>query len=378
MVTRAMIAILCLGWFVVPNFADEPPKNKAIDGAKPKRTVYAWFPASPGNFDTRAIDWTAITHLSFRAVLIQADGTLKETIARDKVKALVDEGHRHGVKITVLVWGTNSKNSSEYLGHHRDKAVESLVEYVTANNLDGLDMDDETWREKNEATGGANRELVTEFFRALIKAIKAKQPAAQVFWAAPPVISPKERYGEPWPDYKALAELLDGLAIMSYTLNPPTIGWTTSSYPVGGGGKVAGHARDCTTCIQDYIEAAGGKKDKLLLGIATSRGGTEWTCRTDQPLSPIVGKPRKLTAEEARANAEKYGRLFDDRQMAPWYRFKKDDQWVQGWYEDDESLAAKLDLARKQGLQGICVWVLDGAKEPASTFELIRKHLQVD
>src|SRR4051794_17328509 len=28
----------------------------------PRRTVYAWFPADVNNFDTAAINWTALTH----------------------------------------------------------------------------------------------------------------------------------------------------------------------------------------------------------------------------------------------------------------------------------------------------------------------------
>jgi quercetin dioxygenase-like cupin family protein len=42
----------------------------------------------------------------------------------------------------------------------------------------------------------------------------------------------------------------------------------------------------------------------------------------------------------------------------------------------DSALAEKLKLAREQGLQGVLLWVLDGAGEPPSTFELIHRHLR--
>jgi spore germination protein YaaH len=162
---------------------------------------------------------------------------------------------------------------------------------------------------------------------------------------------------------------------MSYCMNPPTIGWTGAAQPVGGGGKVNGHARDYATCIRDYLEATGGRADKLLLGVANDLGGTEWTCQNDKPLSPIIGRPRKLTLEQARANAEKHGRRFNPEQKAPWYCYKEGDRWVQGWYEDEESVAAKFELAKATGLQGVCIWILDGAKEPPGTFELIHRYL---
>lgn len=361
---------------LVLRLASAEALGRAQGGVAAKRTVYAWFPREFNNWDTTAIDWTALTHICFRSVVLQPDGTLKEPVARANVKELVDEAHGRGVKVTVLVWGTDSEGSSKYLVRHQDRAVESLLGYVRANNLDGINMDDETWREQNAETKGSNRELVTQFFRRLRKAFKGAGPDYHITWASPPVISPREtRYGESWVDYRAVAELVDGFAIMSYTMNPPTIGWTTGKQPVGGGGKVQGHPRDYVTVIQDYVEATGGRNDKLLLGIWNDYGGTEWTCRSDEPLSPIVGKPRKLSPEQARANAAKYGRRFHPEQKVPWYCYRQDDRWVQGWYEDEESLAAKLELVEVHDLQGVCIWVLDGANEPPSTFDLIHRHL---
>ena len=355
------------------------------DSSNPQRkTVYAWFPRRFDDLDTRAIDWSVITHLSFRSVVIQRDGKIQETRRRADVRRLVEEAHAHGVRVHVLVWGERPQNargvdigaySSEYLAHHPAEAVQSLLDYVRANNLDGLDMDDETWSERNTITGGANRELVTQFFRQLVKAFKAERTDYQIFWAAPPTIDPRDKYATAWPDYRAIAGLVDGICIMSYTMNPPTIGWTGGAQPLRGGGKVNGHPRDYETCLQDYLAATGGRRDKLLLGIANDLGGTEWTCKSDRPLAPIVGRPRKLSPSEARANAAKYGRRFDPHHQVPWYCYRQGDQWIQGWYEDEESLAAKLKMARRLSIQGICLWVLDGANEPPQTFQLIREHL---
>jgi spore germination protein YaaH len=344
------------------------------DAGRPERTVYAWFPRNFGNWDTSAIDWSAITHLCFRSVVLQPDGALREPVPREKVRGLVEEAHAHGVKVTVLVWGTDAAGSSRYLARHRDRAVESLVGYVRDNGLDGLNMDDETWAETNAETNGPNRELVTAFFGALRGGLDDLRPGLHLTWASPPVIDAGDRYGEAWPDYRAIADTIDGFCIMSYCMAPPRTGWTTGAQPVSGGPIVTGHRRDYTTCIADYVAATGGRADKLLLGIANDRGGTEWTCRGPDALSPIVGDPRPLSPEEARARAVEYGRRFHSEQQEPWYRHPDGDLWVQGWYEDDESLKAKLDLAAARGVGGVCVWVLDGAAEPPSTFDLLKAY----
>lgn len=336
--------------------------------------VYAWFPLDFNDWSTRNVDWGAITHLCYRSVELMPDGTIREPVDRKRVASLVSEAHAHGVKVTVLVWGTTAANASEYLARNPDRAVGSLLEYVRANGLDGVNIDDETWEETNSATGKPNRELVTAFFHKLRKAFKAVRPDYHLSWAAPPVISAEDRYGTAWPDYASIAEELDALAIMSYTMNPPTAGWTGGPVPVAGGGRVGNHARDCVTLLRDYHEATGGRKGKLLLGIGLSRGGAEWDCRGDGPLAPIIGAPRDLSPAQARVNAEKNGRLFDAEQRYHWYRRAEGDHWVQGWYEDDESLGAKMALAVDEGLGGVCLWALDGANEPPETFALLRAY----
>lgn len=344
---------------------------RGAEGNRPARTVYAWFPRDFDNWDTSALDWTAVTHLCFRSVVLQPDGTLREPVPREKVRGLVEEAHSNGVKVTVLVWGTDAAGSSRYLARHRGRAVESLVDYVRQNGLDGVNIDDETWPEMNVETGRPTRDLATAFFAALRKGLDELGPGLHLTWASPPVISPEDRWGQDWPDYRAITELVDGFCIMSYCMAPPRIGWTTGAQPMAGGPVVTGHRRDFETCIRDYLRATGNRPEKLLLGIATARGGTEWTCRGPDVLSPIVGDPRPLSAQEARRQAAEHGRRFHPRQQEPWYRYRDGELWVQGWYENKESLQAKLDLAARHGLQGVCIWVLDGADEPPSTFDLL-------
>lgn len=348
----------------------------------PKRVVYGWFPHTSDlkanqDWTTEALDWGALTHLSLRAVVLKGDGSVVPGwgVTPERIRKVVETARRHGVKVTVLAWGTNAEGSSSYLARHQEKIVDGLLAFVKAHDLDGVNIDDETWQKTSTVDQEPHRERVTAFFRLLRDKFKAARADYHLTWASPGVISADDKFGDSWPDYKAAAELLDGLTIMSYVMCTPTIGWTGAAQPLGGGGRIGAHARDYRTLLQDYLAATGGRKDKLLFGLANDRGGSEWDCRTDQPLSRIIGKPRTLTAAQARENAGKHGRKFDPQQQAPWYCYAKGDAFVQGWYEDDESLAAKLAYYREQDLPGICIWVLDGVKEPRETFALVRKHL---
>jgi spore germination protein len=342
----------------------------------PQRTIFAYFPRDVNNWETNAIDWSAITHLCFRSVILQPDGSIRPAAqaTHERIKRLVEEAHKNGVKVVVLAWGTTPSNSSKYLANCPERTVLSLLDYVKANNLDGVNIDDETWKKENTEKGEPNGEYVTRFFKILREHFKAARADYHLSWASPGVISAQDKFGEAWIDYAGVAEQIDAFTIMSYVMNPPAIGWSGGAQPVDGGGKVGTHARDYVTMLQDYLEATGNKKEKLLLGISNDLGGTEWTCRTNQPLSQYFGRPRKLTAEQATENSKKYGRKFDPVQRGPWYCYPDGENWVQGWYEDDESISAKVELAKKLDLPGVMIWVIDGESEPPGIFNAVKKY----
>ena len=73
------------------------------------------------------------------SVELKADGTLR-TPAGDPPKSFVDRAHRHGVKVTVLVWVTDPRESDAYLANAPQKAADNLLAYVRRNNLDGVNI----------------------------------------------------------------------------------------------------------------------------------------------------------------------------------------------------------------------------------------------
>ena len=142
--------------------------SAAYPCAAPKRIVYAWFPHDMddrrnNDWSTAALDWGAITHLSFRAVLLKADGSVEPGFGTtpERVRKLVQEAHRHGVKVTVLTWGVSAHDSSSYLAQNAAKTVDNLLSYVKTYDLDGVNIDDETWKKDNSVTSGSKPGPVT-------------------------------------------------------------------------------------------------------------------------------------------------------------------------------------------------------------------------
>lgn len=333
--------------------------------------VYAWFPARFGSWNTEGIQWDCLTHLCFRSVVIKADGTLDRP-AGNPPRQFVDLAHQHGVMVTVLAWVNKREHSDSYLANFPEATASNLLSNVKENNLDGLNLDDETMGATNSVAQAPNRELVTRFFRILHGTFKQANPAYHISFAAPPVISRADRYGVSWLDLKAIGDVVDAIIPMGYEQNPPSIGWTTNPEPLEGGGKAAWTTnRDLKTMMSDYQQAI-GNKHKLLAGVSLKFGGYEWRCRSDQRLAPILAKGAAKSLAECEAQARLHGRRWDQAQQSPWYCYAEGDAFVQGWYNDPAAWQAKLDWLKTQGYGGIGIWVLDGVGDPPERWQCLR------
>jgi glycosyl hydrolase family 18 (putative chitinase) len=359
-----------LGWLIV--ILCLRPGVAASGSGAASKTVYAWFPAQFGSWKTDGIQWDCLTHLCFRSVELAADGSLREP-AGDPPKAFVETAHRHGVKVTVLVWVARPEDSDGYLARAPERAAENLLEYVRRNELDGVNIDDEQMRAFNRVAQAPNHVLATRFFRILSRTFKSANPRYHLSFAAPAVISPIDRFGSSWLDLKAIAASVDAIIPMGYTTNPPSIGWTTNPEPLGGGGKAPQTTtRDLKTMVRDYLKVMGGHNDKLLLGVSLQFGGYEWRCRRDAPLSPILGPGVRKSLAECEASVRRYGRRWDKTQQSAWYCYRDGDAFVQGWYSDLPAWKARLDWVTLQGLGGIGIWVLDGVNDPPERWQALR------
>jgi spore germination protein YaaH len=224
-------------------------------------------------------------------------------------------------------------------------------------------------------TAKPNRPLVNTFFQHLYQAFKSASPDYHIAYAAPPVISPHDRFGADWLDWPAIAGAVDAIIPMLYTANPPSIGWTTSPEPLAGSKATAQTvSRDIVTLMGDYYNALGAQRSKLLLGInAFPWAGYEFRCRAADRLAPTVGAGKRQPWDYLDAQAKVYGKRWDSKQQAAWYVYQDGDEFVQGWFDDERSWAAKLDYVNQEQLGGVGMWVIDGANDSPAMWNMLRK-----
>jgi hypothetical protein len=335
------LLVLLAGW---------GPARAAAPPHRPRSTVYAWFPARFGSWKTDGIRWDCLTHLCFRSVVLRADGSI-ETPAGDPPKAFVEKtAHGHGVRVTVLAWSNSAQDSDGYLANAPERAAQGLLAYVRRNHLDGVNIDDEAVREKNAPTGGSNRDRFARFFRMLAQTFRAARGDYHLSYAAPPVISPKDRYGVAWLDLKSITDSVDAVIPMGYTMNPPSEGWSTNPEPLVGGGRAPWTTtRDLETMVRDYLDAMGGRKKKLLPGVSVDFGGYEWRCRTDRPLSPTLAHGVRKTLADCREQAKIHGERWNAAQQSPWYCYPEGNAFIQGLVQRRARLEREAGLDPRAG-----------------------------
>jgi spore germination protein len=111
--------------------------------------------------------------------------------------------------------------------------------------------------------------------------------------------------------------------------------------------------------VLDYATSAVDRR-KILLGLPLY--GYEWVESGHGRRRRSIGIGRALAlAREQAAPAE-----YDEQREAASFRFVDSDGGRhEVWYDDERSLAAKLDLVRAFGLRGASLWRLPGDVDPA-------------
>jgi len=61
---------------------------------------------------------------------------------------------------------------------------------------------------------------------------------------------------------------------------------------------------------------------------------------------------------DALSRAAQFGLRRDTGSGAPWYAFRDEQGWRQGWFDDPASLAPRLDFVRAANYRGVALFVL--------------------
>lgn len=159
---------------------------------------------------------------------------------------------------------------------------------------------------------------------------------------------------------RALGRLVDFLVVQGYDLH--SAGEETTG-PVAG---LRGWGRLNWDAVVDRFIGFGVPPRKIVMSIPLY--GYEWPSESDEPGARTRGRativpllaPDDVLPELPRAfeQAARHGLRRDEVSGTPYYAFRDESGWRQGWFEDAESLRAKYRFIRERGLGGVAIFPL--------------------
>ncbi|WP_102026358.1 glycosyl hydrolase family 18 protein [Salirhabdus sp. Marseille-P4669] len=282
-----------------------------------------------------------INHVSPSYFDLNTDGSLKITSQFDPT--FVKEMHNRGIKVVPFLSNHWDRSLGRAALANREELADQIAKFIVDNNLDGVQVDIENVTD-------IDRSNYTEFVKLLTEKIP-KEKEVSVAVAANPNNWTKGWHGSY--DYKELGKYADYLMIMAYD----------ESYTGGPEGPVASYGW-VERSIQ-YALNQGVAGEKIVLGIpfygrywkegAASGGDGISNKRVDELLAKYGGtvtfdnisqSPKAtITIKEGQPTTTIAGKVFGPGT----YHI---------WFENHDSIKAKLQLIHKYNLKGSGSWSL--------------------
>lgn len=315
-----------------------PGPNAPNKVAMPPRMVLGYYenpwPGTPDNtgslpsMKTFGKSMTGVGPFWYRAT---KDGHLE---AKDS-QVVYDAARSLGLKIYPLI--TNKTGSTDQvLGDPgiRSKVIDNIAKLVTDKQYDGVNID-------FELLPPGQRDNLTAFMKELYPKMQAmnKPLIISVFPQVDVSADVSGAY-----NYAELAKNADFLQIMTYDHH-----WSSSK--AGPIAAIDWYEKN----IKYAIDNCGGP-NKVIVGVGAY--GYDWPTGKDAETITYVDSITRAQKEGAKI-------MYDDAAQAP--HFKYGDHEV--WFENDKSIAAKLDVIAKYNPAGIALWRL--GQEPPEIWPLI-------
>ena len=287
-----------------------------------------------------------LSHIACFDFQVSASGNISAP-ARWPWTDVINNGHTKGVKIILTLVNFDKDDIRKILTDAtvQRKTIQNVLTYMQSYKLDGVNVDFEGLYSADKGS------RINNFLKALTDSVHAHFPEGEVSFAAPSV-----NWGGYW-DFSALANSCDYLFIMGYDFFGKFSSYSGPTAPLTGGTY-----NITNTVLTQYKDVTDNHPEKLILGVPYF--GEYYITESSAENSRIVQFVSSPRFRSAQVQSMVYGRLWSSKYQTPWYRWN-DGHWNQVWYDDDQSLGLKYDLADSKNLRGVGMWALgyDGDRQ---------------
>jgi len=263
------------------------------------------------------------TDLAFRWLKTDATGVL-EYEYKDDYSGMLDLARSAGLRTeaSVVLMGSEPLHKLLSSEQNRARLIGNILDRVKSDGYDGVNID-------FELMAAADADLFTAFLRELKTSLGDKTLSVAVF-----ARTSNDKWPTPY-QYASIGQIADQVVVMAYDYH----------YATSTAGALA--PLWWWQQVVDYM-TANIPAHKVLLGLATY--GYDWSAGSNA--TSVTAK--KLANLKSRYTLVE---VFDKTSMSPSYSY-----WDQYgvlhhiWLENQQSLQAKVDLAKAKKLGGISFW----------------------
>jgi len=142
------------------------------DTRQPSFKIIGYYSGSLFDEPVDKLQTDKLTHVIYAFLIPREDGTLIDLEKPEQLKQLVDKAHRDGARVFIAIGGWSYQNKPlqpvfEAVAASDDTRkllIENICKFVTANDLDGAELD---WEHPNADSIGNYEKLVVELKAAL-------------------------------------------------------------------------------------------------------------------------------------------------------------------------------------------------------------------
>ncbi len=271
-------------------------------------------------------------------VWFQPTDTGEVVFASDEAHASVASADLDGLLVTPSISNfRNGRWDGELIDHlvgdptRRAGHVHAIAELVRSRGWSAIDID-------YEAMPASSRDAYSSFVAELAAALDGV-PARLSVTVHAKTAEPGTWAGAKAQDWRAIGAAADEVRVMAYD-------YTSAGSPPGPIAPAA--------WVDQVLELATSlvPRDRIVLGVPTY--GYDWAAGAG-------GTALQWADVQAIADARSAPPQWDYDHSAPWVRYTDErgrDHIV--WYENARSLATKLDIARRYGVDRVVLWRLGG------------------
>lgn len=394
---RALISILIIlfffGFWFITNSSETimTPSEKTTSPSLPKPMakkvlkgdleVYAFMPHFLLREEPEMPE--NLTDFLYFGLQLAPDGTIKRFLEDGSPEGGFDAWH-HGEILSGMIEEADSRGINiglTFVAQDNDEITELLtcptcwvdtvdaaVREMDVHNAQALVLD-------IEYSGIAPQELrlqMNEFVKYVVAEVHSQAPNSKVLVSTYANAAYRQRLH----DVHTLSGLADSLIIMAYDFYPLEGETAGPIAPVTGAPEKFRY--DLTMMLNDYLKVA--PAEKLIMGIPFY--AHSWVTETEDFASPrvigsdLVGYSKVLFVNSCSQHSQntEESRKFDPESQSPWFSYRDPEtgSFRQCYYEDEKSITAKANLARKNGLKGVSVWAMGLEGNDTSLWDALR------